>query len=110
MPEPRLNRAREKRITDEIVVDAYTSDERAMCWYYYLEDSLAFPFKARCAAVTACPAHGRTGNPGGCRGPGVLDKEGLRVLVRGPSRQAFIARILLRMPMAPYPSEDAKER
>ena len=29
MPQTRLNRAREKRITDEIVVDAYTPEERA---------------------------------------------------------------------------------
>jgi len=48
MRKPKLNRAREKRIIDEIVVDAYTSDERAMGWYYYLEDKLKFPFKARC--------------------------------------------------------------
>ena len=48
MRKPRVNRAREKRITDEIVVDAYTSEERTMGWYYYLEGKLAFPFKARC--------------------------------------------------------------
>lgn len=34
---PRWNRARETRIIDEVVVDAYTSDEQAMSWYYYLE-------------------------------------------------------------------------
>lgn len=44
-----MNRAREYRIEQEIVVDAYTSDERAMGWYYHLEDKLRFPFKARCA-------------------------------------------------------------
>jgi uncharacterized protein (DUF433 family) len=48
MRKPKLNRVREKRITDEIVVDAYTSDERAMGWYYYLEDKLKFPVKGRC--------------------------------------------------------------
>jgi len=32
----------------EIVVDAYGPEERAMGWYYYLEDRLAFPFAARC--------------------------------------------------------------
>ena len=32
----------------KIVVDAYDEGERAMGWYYYLEDRLSFPFKARC--------------------------------------------------------------
>lgn len=51
MPEQRLNRTREKRIADEIVVDCYTAEECAMGWYYYLEDKLSFPFTARCVAV-----------------------------------------------------------
>ncbi len=38
---------REERIDMEVVVDAYNEDERAMGWYYYLEDKLQFPFKAR---------------------------------------------------------------
>jgi hypothetical protein len=42
------DKAREKRITMEIVVDAYTENERAMGWYYYLEGMLQFPFRARC--------------------------------------------------------------
>ena len=49
MPKPKrpaLNRAREHRIEQEIVVDTYTSDERALSWYYHLEEKLAFPFKA----------------------------------------------------------------
>jgi hypothetical protein len=50
MPKPKPNRVREQRIEQEIVVDAYTSEERAMGWYYYLEEKLALPFKARCAA------------------------------------------------------------
>lgn len=40
--------ARERRIEDEIVVDAYGEEEWAMGWYYYLADNLAFPFKAKC--------------------------------------------------------------
>jgi hypothetical protein len=47
------NPAREHRIEQEIVVDAYTSDERAMSWYYYLEGKLSFPFKAKCVAERA---------------------------------------------------------
>lgn len=34
----------------EAVVDAYNSEERAMGWYYYLEERLKCPFKARCKA------------------------------------------------------------
>ena len=32
----------------EVVVDAYNAAERAMGWYYYLEEKLKVPFKARC--------------------------------------------------------------
>jgi len=42
--------AREHRIEMEIVVDAYGEEERAMGWYTYLQDKLAFPFRARCIA------------------------------------------------------------
>lgn len=51
MPKPKPNRARERRIEQEIVVDAYTPEERAMSWNYYLEEKLQFPFKARCVAL-----------------------------------------------------------
>lgn len=40
--------AREKRINDDIVVDAYDAWEQAMGWYYYLEDAIEFPFTAMC--------------------------------------------------------------
>jgi hypothetical protein len=39
---------RERRIADEVVVDAYNEEEQALGWYYYLEERLAFPFKATC--------------------------------------------------------------
>jgi hypothetical protein len=39
---------REQRISLEIVVDANGEEECAMGWYYYLDDKLSFPFKARC--------------------------------------------------------------
>jgi len=42
---------REERIDMEVVVDAYDSGERAMGWYYYLEDKISFPFTASCIAV-----------------------------------------------------------
>ena len=39
---------REDRIRDEAVVDAYGEEERAIGWYYYLEDRIHFPFRGRC--------------------------------------------------------------
>ena len=39
---------REARIHNEAIVDASGPEERAMGWYYYLEDRLRFPFEARC--------------------------------------------------------------
>lgn len=39
---------REERITMAIVVDAYGPQEQAMGWYYYLEDTMQFPFTAVC--------------------------------------------------------------
>lgn len=48
MPRAKEDRTRERRIEMEIVVDAYNEEERALGWYYYLEDKLKFPFKARC--------------------------------------------------------------
>ncbi len=51
MPEQRLNRTREARIADEVVVDCYSAKECAMGWYYYLEGKLSFPFTARCVVT-----------------------------------------------------------
>jgi hypothetical protein len=45
---PKRDETREQRISMEIVVDAYNEEERAMGWYYYLEDTLHFPFLTRC--------------------------------------------------------------
>jgi len=39
---------REERIINEIVVDAYDSSERAMSWYYYLDENITFPLYAKC--------------------------------------------------------------
>ena len=41
---------REERINMEIVVDANGPEEQAMGWYYYLADTMNFPFAARCVA------------------------------------------------------------
>jgi len=50
MPNAKRDPAREERIEQEILVDANGGEEQAMGWYYYLEDQLRFPFKARCLA------------------------------------------------------------
>lgn len=47
---PVKSKAREDRIYMEIIVDAYGPEEQAMGWYYYLEEKLAFPFRAKCIA------------------------------------------------------------
>src|SRR6185312_16595510 len=49
----KIDALRENRIDMEIVVDAYDSVERAMGWYYYLENKLEFPFTAHCIARRA---------------------------------------------------------
>jgi Calcium binding len=50
---PKKDEAREGRISMEIVVDAYDEGERAMGWYYYLEDKLHVPFLTRCVKERA---------------------------------------------------------
>lgn len=32
----------------EIVVDCYHEWEQSLGWYYYLQDTITFPFKAKC--------------------------------------------------------------
>ena len=49
MNKPTQEKAREKRIVMEIVVDAHGPEEQAMGWYYYLQDTLQFPFTAVCS-------------------------------------------------------------
>ena len=43
-------RDREHRIEMKIIVDCYNAEEKAMGWYYYLEEHLHVPFSARCVA------------------------------------------------------------
>jgi hypothetical protein len=45
------NRERERRIDNEILVDTYDEEERAMSWYYHAENEIQFPFPARCILV-----------------------------------------------------------
>jgi Calcium binding len=53
MAEPPHDEEREERISMEIIVDAYGPEEQALGWYYYLDDRLQFPFRARCIARRA---------------------------------------------------------
>jgi Calcium binding len=50
MAEQPEDEEREERIHMEIIVDAYGPEEQAMGWYYYLADTMQFPFSARCIA------------------------------------------------------------
>lgn len=47
MAEREIDPIREHRIDYEIVVDAYNEDERALGWYYYLQNKITFPFLAK---------------------------------------------------------------
>jgi len=53
MTQSKRDKMREERITMEIVVDAYDEMERALGWYYYLDEKLQFPFPAKCNAARA---------------------------------------------------------
>ena len=52
---------REDRILFEIVVDAYNETERAMSWYYYLQDKLQLPFSGTCRSIRTTPPLLKTG-------------------------------------------------
>jgi Calcium binding len=43
-----LDDTRENRIKTEILADTEDKEDRAMGWYYYLDDCLNFPFNAKC--------------------------------------------------------------
>ena len=44
---------REERIEMWIIVDAYTVEEQAYGWHAYLDDTMDFPFEARCVTERA---------------------------------------------------------
>ncbi len=46
MPNVERDENREHRIKTEIIVDAEDKEDRAMGWYYYLDDTLNVPFMA----------------------------------------------------------------
>lgn len=50
MAKSKKDPVRENRIFDEAIVDAYGPEEQAMGWYYYLDNKIRFPFRAKCTA------------------------------------------------------------
>jgi calcium binding protein len=48
MRKPAKDPIREDRIHNEAIVDAHGPEEKAMSWYYYLENKISFPFPAKC--------------------------------------------------------------
>ncbi len=52
MAKSKKDRIRENRISDEVIVDASGPEEQAMGWYYYVDDKIRFPFRAKCIAST----------------------------------------------------------
>ena len=53
MDRPPRDEAREDRIDNDLVVDAYGPLERATGWHSYFKDQLQFPFRARCMSERA---------------------------------------------------------
>jgi len=51
MARAKKDEAREHRIEMEAIVDAYGPIEQATGWYYYLNDKLKVPFRARCKSA-----------------------------------------------------------
>jgi hypothetical protein len=50
MTEVKKDEVREERIAFEAIVDANGPEEQATGWYYYLDDKISPPFKAKCIA------------------------------------------------------------
>ena len=43
----------DRRLSPEIIPDAYGPEEQALSWYYYLEEHVQFPFEAECVSDRA---------------------------------------------------------
>ena len=48
MKKAKRDSVREDRIHNEAIVDANGPEEQVMGWYYYLDDKIRFPFRAKC--------------------------------------------------------------
>jgi len=47
-----MNQKYQDIIEDEIIVDCYDEYEVTMGWFYYFQDNMSFPFKAKISAET----------------------------------------------------------
>jgi hypothetical protein len=52
MPKSKIDKPREERIRNEIIVDCYNESERFSGWYCHLEETLRFPFSALCIVTS----------------------------------------------------------
>jgi hypothetical protein len=53
MAKPKKDPLCEDRIHNEVIVDTYGPEEQALGWFYYLENKVRFPFRARCFVAKA---------------------------------------------------------
>jgi Calcium binding len=51
MKKPKKDPVREDRIHNDAIADANGPEEQVMGWYYYLDDKIRFPFRAKCIAA-----------------------------------------------------------
>jgi hypothetical protein len=51
MKQPKRDPVREDRIHNEVIVDANGPEEQVMGWHCYLDDTIRFPFQAKCIAA-----------------------------------------------------------
>jgi hypothetical protein len=53
MPRAERDEERDERIEMRIIVDTYSAEEQAWGWHAYLDDTMDFPFEARCVIERA---------------------------------------------------------
>ncbi|BAY93581.1 MULTISPECIES: calcium-binding protein [unclassified Tolypothrix] len=76
MPNVERDETRESRIETEIIADTGNDkEERAMGWYYYLDDTLNFPFNAKLKKKA--------------RKTGVIEEKQVEVLAMAPDEDCF---------------------
>jgi hypothetical protein len=88
---PKRDSVREERIHNDAVVDAYGPEEQAMGWYYYLENRIRFPFRAKCivAKVVSPLLKGETVEVR-CMAPEEICSGDMLVLIRWHGRNVTV--------------------
>ena len=97
---------REGRITNEIVADCHDTEEQAMGWFSYLEDTLQFPFTAACITQRAISPlrKGDEVEVLGMSGEGCEHEMFVEMLWEGKTLAVPLAQL------KPIPSTDAKTK